>query len=456
MGRFKWLLPLLLLGLVPSAKAVNRPYWTTRCGTPRAGFNVVSSATCTIPNVVSGQTVLLDASGAANTITITISTGETLTCVTAGVNGTDWVLTKCRFVATSNHASIVVTSTASGGFNRTYWIGARAYNGLGAFDTSCNSVTASCSLTTANNGEWIDLSGVADADDITPGTGFQQRQYGNAENGDISAAGIRTANWFEVAGTAGSYTASLVAVADAAHPTVIAFAFQVSSPPPLPSVVILQTCVMAWPDSTRSSDLCALHNYLANNQINLGFGVINTQSASGAGTNITCPASSQTGTTYGGFQFGTGVCTGSDTVNHATYEVGISVAFGAGQSVSFVEAAEVSGLTTLDTGSEAAANALTVNYTTAATNESTWTMCQDKFLNPLLSASATAIQVGGSNDQDGGAGPQQVAFFQDTTVASGSNTTACSMTGTVRPLIGTLSFGVAASAATVKHKASIL
>jgi hypothetical protein len=65
----------------------------------------------------------------------------------------------------------------------------------------------------------------------------------------------------------------------------------------------------------------------------------------------------------------------------------------------------------------------------------------DNNANPL-SPGGTAAQSEDASDID--TSPTQMLFTHDTTAAAGSHTASCSMTGSSRPLIGTLSFGTPA------------
>jgi hypothetical protein len=161
------------------------------------------------------------------------------------------------------------------------------------------------------------------------------------------------------------------------------------------------------------------------------------------GTNCSCPASSRTTHNYGGFIFGIGTCTAFDTSNQSKFEVGFSVAGAGGPSGQFIQGGEYSGTTgSVDTGSEAAASALSTSYTTAANNEITFTTCFDGNANPLTPNSGEA-QVTQSYDINSVNGDDQQLFQQITTVSAGSHTTSCAMSaGSARSLISTISIGL--------------
>jgi len=456
MLRVKWLLPLIILALAPCAQSATRPYWTNRCASPRSNFNVVSSITCTLSNTVAGRTIIVDASSASTSISITISS-ESLTCPAGAVGGSAGVSVitkKCYIVPASNHGSLTFTMTAVGGFAQAYFVGAREYVGLGAFDTACASgagPASSCSLTTANAGEWLDVLGSDDCNDLVPQTGFFQQQYGTANSG-TSSQFVRTANWYMITGAAGSYTAQYTITNSLPESSVAALAFQVSSPPALPSVVVVQSCTFAYPDTTRSSIACPLHNYTANDVVVFPFTSHIEVAPMGAcsGPNCACPANATVFNVYNppapGVSYGTGVCYGFDSVDTAITAWGPQTHFGSGQSLLEMETFELSGvLNSVDVGSEAGAAALTVNYTTISDNEYTVTSCFDNAANPLIST-APAIQSGGANDHDSSfLQTQQTVTTQVTPTAGSGHTTACTETGSSVPLIATLSFGIIAS-----------
>lgn len=460
MSRVKWLLILLLIA-VP-AKATTRPYWTNRCASPRANFNVVSSITCTMGPIVAGRTIIMDGSTASASMTLTSSV-ETPVCPAAangGSAGVSVLTKKCYIVVGSNHTSITFTVTAVGGFAQAYFIGAREYVGLGAFDTACASgagPATSCSLTTANAGEWLDVLGSDDCNDLVPQTGFFQQQYGTVSSG-TSSQFVRTANWYMITGGAGSQTAQYSVTNSLPESSVAALAFQISSPPALPSAVVVQSCTFAYPDTTRSSIACPLHNYTANDVVVFPLTTHIETSPLGAcsGPNCACPLNASIFNVYNppapGVSYGTAVCYGFDSVDTAVTVWGAQVHFGSGQSILEQETFEISGIiTTVDTGSEAGAAALTVNYTTIQDNEYTVTSCFDNNANPLISTSP-AIQSGNINDKDSTfLQTQQTVTTQVTATAGSGHTTACSETGSSVPLIATLSFGIISTASPQKR-----
>ncbi len=459
MLRIKWLLPLLLV-LAPSAGAVTPvPYWTNQCAVPRDNANTVSTLSCTLTNVVAGRTIIANGAGSATSITVSSPT-EALTCPAAAVggNGTTSAFTKaCYVVLASSHSTFTVTVTSSGGFNRVYFASAREYVGLGAFDVGCGgTLSTSCSLTTANAGEWLDVLGTDTLTELVPQTGFFQQQYGTT-SAIVNNSDQKSANFYKITGGAGSQTAQWTCVGACAASSTAALAFQVSSPPALPSVVLVQTCSFAYPNTTRSSAVCPLHNYTANNMVVWTWAshVETRPLGTCFGPNCICPDNSSAFHLYNppNTTYGTGVCVGFDTVNIATTAWGTQVHFGSGQSVIEEQVMELSGVnTSIDVGSEANANALTVNYTTIQNNEYTVTACFDNNANPLL-ATSPAAQVGNTNDLDLSLiQTQMTSTGQVTALAGSGHTTACSMTGSSVPLIGTLSFGIIASATPARRK----
>ena len=405
----------------------------------------------------------MDGVGGGNTNTVSSAT-ETLTCPAAargGVGGTSQVTVKCYVVLASNHSSFVVTMTSSGGgFPQANFISAREYVGLGAFDTACGATLAtSCSLTTATDGEWLDVLGSDLSNDLIPQTGFTQQQYGTVGSGAFSQL-LRSANWYKITGTAGSQTAQYTTTNSFPAESIAAMAFQVSSPPALPSVIVVQSCTFAFPDSTRSSIACPLHNYTANDVVVWPWAThietfpIGTPS----GPNATCPGNASAFNLYNppNVNYGTGICYGFDTVDTAVTIWGPQTHFGSGQSLIEMETFELSGVgTTVDAGSEAGAVALTVNYTTIQNNEYTVTSCFDNAANPLIST-APAIQSGNVNDEDSGhLQTQQTVTTQVTALAGSGHTTACSETSSSVPLIATLSFGIIDIPASRRKQAQI-
>lgn len=449
MMKIRWLLPLMLLFCAAPSKAVN-PYWTNQCNSPRENINIVGTVSCHMANVVAGRTIIIDASGVT---TITVTATETPTCPAGALGSGGWFIQKCYVVLASSHADFVVTNTSGGAFSRVFGISAREYPGLGAFDTSCGSGTQSCTLTTANSGEWLDVGGVSLANDIAPHAGFNPQQYGMMA-GDTSGQAVRTANWYQVTGGAGSQTAQYDSTnANAGFTATSALAFQISSPPPLPSVVIVQTCTYAYPDTTRSSFACPIHNYTANHMVAWGWSsTIQTLPVGCIGTNCSCPINSTIFHVYSGTSWGSGVCAGFDPSNQSVSSWGIALNFGSGQSIQEAQVLEISGtVTSIDAGSEAATNALSVNYSTAGSNEYTVTACLDNSTNPL-SPGGAAIQGGNTTDVDTSLFQTQLEVTTQVTAASGSHTTSCSMTGSTIPMIATLSFGISASPSVPRKK----
>jgi hypothetical protein len=351
--------------------------------------------------------------------------------------------------------------TAVGGFAQAYFVGAREYVGLGAFDTACNSGAGpgtSCSLTTANAGEWLDVLGSDLCNDLIPQTGFFQQQYGTMGSGASSQL-LRTANWYMITGAAGSQTAQYTSTNSLPESSAAALAFQVSSPPALPSVVVVQSCSFAFNDQTRSSIACPLHNYTANDVVVFPWATHVEVSPIGtpSGPNALCPTNASIFHVYNppNVSYGTGVCFGYDTVDTAVTIWGPQTHFGSGESLIEMETFELSGVvTTVDTGSEAGAVALTVNYTTIQDNEYTVTSCFDNAANPLI-VTAPAIQSGNINDVNATFGPtlntQQTVTTQVTATAGSGHTTACSETSSSVPLIATLSFGIISTASPQKR-----
>jgi hypothetical protein len=373
--------------------------------------------------------------GSATTVNVTAT--ETGSCITATTS--DWQLIKCRVVLASSDAIFTATTSVSGGTNRALWISAREYVGLGSFDASCVAGASSCSVTTANASEWLDVDGGDFSNDLSPQTGFFQQQYGSTA--DLTGSQeVRAANWYKITGGAGSQTAQYTTTNPFPRTVIAAMAFQQSSPPAFPPVILVQQCLFSYPNSTRSGPTCPLHNYTANNFVVYSFGTIIEVSSlnSCIGTNCSCPVNAQTFHNYGGTNYSTGICTASTNSNQAKFEVGISTHSGSGQSGLFVEAGEYSGTTgVVDTGSEASTAALSTSYTTAAGNEFTITACQDVDTNPLVPNSGENVLL---NSIDDATSPNQQTSMQIITAALGSHTTSCTMSsGSSRPIIATLS-----------------
>jgi hypothetical protein len=411
-------------------------------------------------NTVAGRAVLMYASGAATTISIT-SSPETPTACFSGVNATNgWQTTGCYLFPASNHAIFTVTATSSGGFNRVLWVGAREKVGLVAFDTNCTAGAASCSLTTANASEWLDVGGADLANDLTPHTGFFQEQWGMTD-ALIGSQNIKFGSWSQITGGAGSVTAQYDESSPFPLPSIVAMAFTQNAPTK-PSVYKLQSCYFAYPDTTRTSATCALHNYTANNIIVYGFADAFDPAdiALCLGTSCNCPANARnTPHVYAGINVQAGLCIASTNTNQSTYSVGINMHGGLGQTGLFIQAAEWAGLTgVLDAGSETSALALTTSYTTAANNEQTFTVCFDAITNPLV-PNSSELQIASGTDIDTSFAASDQQLTQSIlTTAAGSNTTSCAMSaGSVRPIIATLSMGISSPPATAtRHKGQIL
>ncbi len=192
----------------PTTTQGGVPQRVNECGSPRDNQGgTPSSVTCSVRNVTSGNTVLVWGTCAATTCTVS-STTQALTCPAAakGVNGV-WVVQGCYVVASSNYSDFNVTTTGSAGTNRAIGVFAREFVGLGAFDVACGSTGTSCSLTTTNANEWLDVGGVnGSVLDLLPHSGFNAQTYG-ASQSDVSGAAARSAVWYKLTTTTGSYTA---------------------------------------------------------------------------------------------------------------------------------------------------------------------------------------------------------------------------------------------------------
>jgi hypothetical protein len=334
--------------------------------------------------------------------------------------------------------------------------------GLGAFDVGCGAAATSCNLTTANASEWLEVAGFDIAADLAPHTGFLPQTYGHTE-GNITVSTANSAKeavWYQITGGAGSTTAQFD-VTSGSNPAIAAMAFQQSSPPAVPAQALVQTCYFSWPNTTRNPGDCPLHNYTANNVILSAYSTeFDAVGITGCGgPNNTCPANSQVIHTYAGQTYIVGVSRAYDTVNHATVEITIGLHSGVGQSVLQIQAGEWSGITdpTIDVGSEAAAAALTTNYTTAFANEPTIVACFDVATNPLgPSGTPTLSQSAGGQDVNTFPTNDQFVLMYKLTAAAGTNTVTCSMSsGSTRPMIATLSLGPIPFTASRRKQAQI-
>lgn len=440
----KWLLPLLFF-LLPAPSNAVTPVWTNRCGSPRINAVGNTTVSCSMYNTVAGRMIFMTGVGAANTITVS-GTESPTACVTgtAGLAGQQVV--HCYLLAAaSNHGTFTITVTSSGGQNRAFGAYAREYPGTWTFDTSCNAGATSCSLTTAQAGEWLDVAGVDLTQDLSPAGSFLPQQYGNVVD-DITIQSQKAATWYQIAGGAGSKTMQYTSTGGFPNPAIVGLAFQVTNAVSPPNVYALQECYFAYPDTGRTQVDCPLHNYTANNIVVYGFGTMNdTSILSCDGTNCGCPANSQIFHVYSGVNLGSGLCFAFNSSNQSVFAPGILMHTGSGQTVIFIQSAEYVNLTSLDTGSEANAAALTVNYTTAANNEVNFTTCMDANTADL-SPGGSALQLSsGTNANSTTASPQIFTMTTQVIASAGSGkTTSCSGAGTV-PEITTFSYGQTAT-----------
>ena len=383
----------------------------------------------------------------------TYSTGETLTatetptCPSGALadnpsyfGSSSFRLRFCYVDPASTHTSFSATvNSPTGGSSPRIWglLVMEVYGFASGADTAGannSNNSGSMTVTTNNANEYIEAVGFDFSTNAFVGTGFTQRGYNGGQAGTTASRMIEE---YKFAATAGSYTTSFTSVGSFPRILIVAIPFQTAGSNPLPSQRINQFCI--GHNLSGGGVQCDVSGLSAGNKL-VAAGSSNTGStiftAGFTGETPVCPLSSQITHTYGG-PITAGLCYADLASNHSTYSPGMNV--GSPSFVTDVTVMEMVGLNSgVDAGSEAAAAAQTVNYTTASANEYTIAIASDSTGTTMAPASGFGQT---SQDSDPTVSSWQILTMAKTTTSSGSNTVSFTGANTT-PLIATFSFGV--------------
>lgn len=453
-GVFSGILLMFLLGLSPCSRAINTPVTLQSCSNPN--FNQVTALSCNLENTSSPNTVVADFFSTDGPATVTSST-ETLSCP-AGLStnhnfGSYTVYFQRCFVATaSSHATFSSTVTA-GASGHMLGLQIREVQGLGTADTGSYSVNfslsgASASTTTANANEWVDAACYGGTN-ITPGSGFAQSVFSNNLE-PLGGTGGSSGTWLTMTQLVSS-ASTITSACTFSHidstlgSAVVASAWQISGAPSPPTFSILQSAAYGEQNGVIAGDV-ALANTGANHKIIIGFVTNNLGQSNPSLTcteTCTCPSGTQTTRTNSGRTYIIGICFADTTTTHSQF---LAFETDTQNAPVYQVAIEVSGPSTgSDSGSAAAATGQTVNYSTTAPNEFTFTMTFDGN-GSVISPGSSFLPNAAVIVPNTSVFPYVGLTMTKTTTASGSSTTSFTGANTA-PLIATLSFG-ASSAAT--------
>lgn len=424
---------------------------------------------CDMNNVVSGDTILVFVNLVTAT-TFTVSATETLTCpsqllVTHNFAGFVHDNFICHVVLASNHSDFNITITVtSGAASREGMLNAYEFKGLGAIDSGSRTtgdLSSSVSVTTAGANEVLFTMGTDLCVSISPAG--SNNHYDDL--GIISPSGNDYKGIYMVqnTGAAGSYTANWTAAGGGAGtaPFTVAVAFAVAGGATNPAVYVDQMSHKIG--ATASGATGGTLNNVVNGDKIITSAKLQTANsppiggcALTSGEACSCPTGAQANLTVVD-NFAQGLCAVDITSSHSTTTVTITpnpvgAAFDA--LVSYVIKG---GLPGIDSGASASATATTsVNYTTATANE--WTFC---LAGDAKATYPMAIAVPGSSFSPLG---NNYADFQNLrysetldmlklTPSSGSNTCSFTLSGSIAPMLSTISFSAPSTA--VKSKSYI-
>jgi len=465
--RVRWLLLILLL-CCSSAKA-NQPLVTNRCSNPNTNSNfLTNTAYCFLQNVTAGNTVVFGisattTSGVPGTTTLSFAgSTETPTCPANSKadqirSGSDDMTQLCYIVLASSHSTLIIKATVSGGSNPFFTsMAAREYQGLGSFDSGSAAnanATLSLNVTTANASEIIYTYCSDSSVDLSSGSANVLGEQ------MTTAKGVGGGDWrgfagYRIAGAASTYAMSCTTTTSLPAQEIVGFAFQQSSPPAVPSPVnIVQECSFSNSVGGSTNGSCSLSNTTAGNTIVISAtmrGALTTADFSPQGTETpTCVAGTFGTHSYSGQTYSTTICYVVAASSHTAFLAGILA--GPGPFVEELLVYEVSGLTSVDTGSAAFCAATTCNYTTLNSGEWTAFIAGDTFntAGPTFQPGNSFLPVGWiKNDSSLDVGHALVGA--KITSSSGSNTASYTLTGSATPVMATLSFGTSLSSVAKK------
>ena len=418
-----------------------------------------NAAVCSMINSVSGRKIIVTAMTASAT-TYTITCTEACTCpgpanVSANFGGFIHNLQICFVDTAASHAQFTVNLTinTSAGARSTFVEAFEYANVPVGFDVAASATSDTVNFVTTGANEFAFAYGSDQAISLAPaGSNTQISQVLFANPG----FGYQALDMTQATGVAGTYTANFTEGSSSGVKFVAVIAFGTPTGPPLPTTRITQSCSAIGASSVVGQAQCFLYNTLAGNKIVIGAGGKDTATGTCAVTaeSCFCPAGSFANHTYA-ISFTINACYADQASNHSTNAVSYNASVGT-SPVFFANFYEVTGLQAgVDVGSEAAAAATTVNYTTAAPNEWTFTVGIDTAsANPMTPGNSFLPLTSITSDPTSGVTPNTQGFSAaKITSGSGSNATSFSLTGSSTPMIATLSFGAGSR---VRHRAQVI
>lgn len=136
---------------------------------------------------------------------------------------------------------------------------------------------------------------------------------------------------------------------------------------------------------------CLMSNVNSGDTVIIGYNLAAATTYSVTATESpTCPAGLIATRNVGGFIHDNGICYIVLSSSHASFQITVTITAGGGARQGMIDVWEFAGLGAIDTGSEAAVNAVTTSFTTAANNEFAFGFVADQ---------NTPLSPGGSNNQ---------------------------------------------------------
>ena len=367
----------LFLVLCPArAKAAVNLVNHCVAGNNAQGTGGGNALVCSLINTTSGNKIIVGVkSSAADTYSITCT--EACSCpgpATTGHNfsGFQHNLSICFVDTASSHAQFTITFTinTNAASARSTYLEGFEYSGLAAGSDGPSASAAfanTVNFTTANANEFAFSYGSDQAISLAPaGSNTQISQVLFADPG----FGYQVLDMTQSTAAAGTYTANFTSGTSGGITFVAVIAFVPSGGSPTPVTHVVQTCSVIGASSVVGQAQCFLYNTLVGNKIVIGAGGKDTATGTCAitGESCFCPSGSFANHTYA-ISFTINACYADQASNHATNAVSYNASVGT-SPVFFANFYEVAGLQAgVDVGSEAAAAATTVNYTTAVSNE---------------------------------------------------------------------------------------
>jgi hypothetical protein len=407
-----------------------------------------ASMDCSLGNVSAGHVIIYSGDQLAATLP-TITATESFTCPAGAqnVSSLSTIIWTCFVVLASSHTSFTIHVVGTSNLYSTF---AAEVQGLGSEDTGARAAAnaVSVSSTTAATNEWVYTYCNVFALTLRPTSPNKQilSSYGNTVGG---TDGLKSLSEQQIRASSGAFTTACTQTTDgsSAQPQISVLAFAQSSPPAPPAVQILQQCVTMGSDQAAN---CELNNISSITKIvftfqSLSNGTTATGSCTGDGGGVTClcPANAQINHVYTQ-RYVQGVCSSDPGVAYGVF----SIQVGGGATDQFqITGMEVSGLTSgVDAGSEAAAAATSVSYTTVRNNE--WTICVGSdngatMTDPQVPGNSFLTIGTNTNNPSGGTliTSNRMTNIAKITSTSGSNTCSYTQTSTTNPFIATMSFG---------------